>query len=71
MSFPSKNNVLADACSQSSMAAYLNYSKASQAILLRNRAKALIYTLKLPLGYLKFKLLVGLILPSSVVQRIF
>ena len=68
---PSINNVLADACSQSSMAAYLNYSKASQAILLRNRAKALIYTLKLPLGYLKFKLLVGLILPSSVVQRIF
>ena len=67
----SKNGLIVNACSHGSLEVYLNYSKASQAMLRFNRAEAFSYTLRMPWCYLKFKVLCGLMLPTKLVQKIF
>ena len=67
-----RNNIaLVNACNQNSLAVYLNYSKACQAILECDRAEAFSYAISLPWCYLKAKALIGIVLPNWLAQIIF
>ena len=67
----SKDGIIANACSLGSLEVYLNYSKASQAMLRSNRAEAFSYIQRMPWCYLKGKVLFGLMLPTKLIKKIF
>ena len=66
-----KNGLIPNVCRHGSLELYLNYSKASQAMLLSSRFEAFSYFRRMPWCYLKVKVLFGVILPTKLVQKIF
>ena len=66
-----KNGLIPNVCRHGSLELYLNYSKASQAMLLSSRFEAFSYFRRMPWCYLKVKVLFGVMLPTKLVQKIF